>query len=918
MHTQTNLSTQAEHNASQEKALTKRLFDFCVDAATKTQVTTESKDETPALKPALDLINQLDSIIATLHPAFQLSKRNIINAAIYPEEDKAPYKKISHYVIASRLNTLLPHLIKHGLDLSDESSLHVCVNEVNHYAFKLFFENQPKNIPSLLVSTLASTATHPQKEQEQLMIVDDLLPRQSSDSLKGPLEVAATKLVSVTLVSKILNRTPVRSACDEPIPIRIITTLLKQTTEQTQETLSKIILLLLNHFIYTDADLKKIQITAATTCSTIIDQRILTTLKRLGTPDLTPAELNEAFQTTLREANGCADNNIKQVQKQLAALHAAGANINGDPIRGSENLLFAINTTQPTLLVTLLSLSYYFPEQLNRGLIAFIQLKSIVFSNASLLIQYGASLHAQDENGIPFLNMLLRLFVEINLRYPEQASLLIKPLLSFIKMGIDASSKKELDKAIFSFFSLSKESMKTPLFAPVVEELILAGADISQMNFSNQTFLFLLVYNGSAQAASYVCQALRLTHKLDVDYQGEFYRSTYYRSPFIDTDRFCNRANFTSERELVILAQGDTAVTDVLLAENFPITFATYVYKDFSNSNAQYTAIYEKLNAHIPNKFKPTPSRAIADKLSLSVVLNEEKAVVGTEMLSLNHNVYDAVSIVTTLTTKELITMKMQEILKLLNSLLAHDINTSVNKASVEFELTTNFLEELRKTRFDYITILTTKESFPLLTLLKNVTEDKQDYYRYAIWLLLSYAPYSQIQKLKTLDDEFNVVKKRLPKNTLTIIKQEIDKQRADLPDLCFYLNTRAKDPDERFYQRVITYQMMLNYLRNHPNSFLQAINLVIGKTRVLGFPGQTTRVLLAMQNDITCTHNKVKRPYIDRLRFSCMSDLNDPFILHSEKRMIDSALNFGRNYPDVKKEAEEKGSSVEAYKASW
>ena len=904
MRIQTTNFPQSKHDTAQEKVLSHLFFDLCLAAGSehqqeKAEADSEVKAEFPALARATHFINTLDARIASMQDLFQLNKKNILNGLILPEKGVDLPTKALHVVITFKLNTLFDLLVQCSEQEYDNTSIVIAAATLNYVAFK-FLHEQCKEVDSagLLMLVLKAKVSNARDEQTQSDIIRDLLPFISPEKLDDLLILAAKELHSPNIVAVLLSRIP-RPRLAHPSKFNVealIEALLNQTTVENQVKISQILLLLLSHFTFTAQTLNSTLITALKTCSAIVHPEVISKLKQLGAEVTQGLLLDYALEEMLAKVASFGEEKLNQrlnqILLQVDALHAAGAHLNHTPKRGINNLCNAVNSGKFILVEKLLSLSYFFPEQVQAVLRAcrlswgpdrvkivkaLVDLDGCVYSTSASASEYS------------ILIFLLHMAAERGGDAEE-----IMPICQSI---INNATWHQLNNVLESFMKLPAYVTNTTVFAKVIEALVVAGVPFNQFNpWQGYTLLGLLVKNNSALSLSYICQVMRLQIPNEIDR----FRAAYFTYPEIkpgalrlgDMNLGIGVNNYTTlSRDMYILANGNINIINILLSENYPIKESLAIYKELSVNNPAYKDIYDKLRNHTRPKHYPVASVAINDKFQSVKNINESKEDKDVEMQSLSVSTYNAIDYADSLSTFDLHTMKRSKLIDLINDLLTAE---SKNQP-ICFDKTVLFLEKLRQHRFDYISLLTNGKNFPLLHVLKIAKPATPDVTITAITILLAYAPYTQLKRFEE-QDEFALG--NLHKAVQKVIKQRLDKKDADLPDFAFYLRTRTEKNEMLFYNRVLTFSKLLVLLRANTVGLIEAIDQVIGDTKILFLPGKSTKILNAMKQYTMKQPEPVEitvrsAEYLNRLRFSYMSHLHEPFLLHAESDLQHEADSF-------------------------
>ena len=938
MHTQFIKSKKA-HNRAEEQAIAKRLYDLCVAAGLEeaklriksSKTATETKTEEPTkLDEAETAIRELDASIAALQKGnlFQLDKAVILNAelqleienldllvagvlkagnnrylaesqgailASYVTHSKTAGKKVNIpcCVVTLRLNSLLTLLLEHGIESSIPQALATAASELNYFAYKTLRARlrtiKNDTLLSLLTSALEAIPSNEEQTQDQEVIITDLIEENSQNPFfsNAPLETktklviyAALRLLSPALIEKIVVQ--LVGTTDLNLPLE---SLIEKLTPQNKDRIEKILHSLLNHLTFSEANVKKgllkaIEMDCATEAPAIIE---------ILKANVSVADLSIKVRDLIADGKASA--------KAIQALHTAAismspnpgtdtavAMLNPDHGTGYLNLRYTIERNNDALLEMLLTLSWFSTEQLNAALLhAFVCPETIKTEIFKILFAHGANFNLTlSRHGSAEITLAEHLLVFLQLSEQLLSPRDSEKALQLFLAGIPTLTKFELNELLLKVSICLPDKYAPEALKTIIRALVEAGTDLDARAPTGQTVLMYMIGHHNYQGAILLLELQKASGKIVMN-NGEYY---------IDMTGHHEHYSFQKQGLFDLLSSKKTDL--FLLAKANPDMIAAliaYGYRVSKDTLEMYEKIIAKKSPGLDSPYKDALSILTAhfkNQATLKVEqpeISDEKEEFGTELKPLTRSNTDTLTLhqIQQFTFKDFIAKRNPSTLaKALNCVLEADIEEANANNNHLFDNTINFIVKLKASRFDYIKVFTDTTHFPLRFILElaNKAPENSDrkHLANAANILLASAPFSQLQKIKSYEQLI----KSLPTLLKDLLKIEYDKPRADLPDLVFYLQHRAKKPDEQFYKRAVTLTSLLSKLRGQDANVKKIIEDEMRTTTILGFGGQTTRIMEAMLQEMQSTSLKSTLAVCSRLRFFYNYNANDPMIMHA------------------------------------
>ena len=864
-------------NQEQEQLLAKRLYRLCKDAV-ETEKNFDEKNENVSLKRAEQFIQTLDAKIQFLADDFTLSKTNIINSTLGAHEYLIKNTMgIPEYIIKHKMASLFDLIVEGENNAHLSQWMTYACQYLNEYAFRILHQrcNPEFNVQHVLL-VLNATPKDEQEAQIQQRLAEILLDENkrkrfiNGEHAKSVLDAACLTLNN-DLFMKFIPLFPW-----SPIQITILDQLTAKLTPETKEKVETIFLTVIEY-------------------SVLDVHTVLVNVARLDPDSKTPA----LVLLKLRERHQF---NLSAVEKDticpavLYALAAAGTEFNPDPETGDAMLGLTTKKDDPRVLEALLSTTYFYPAQLTKNAITNADIYSKkpslnYFKKMALLVKYGAALRRNKgvDRYAYLTGDLIDDFEKMSKTLtPSESQEIQDTIVEMNTKGIAALSKQNLGNT-FSSFVNSMLNVKSPLNAKIWDSFISAGADPYESFKSGETILFALVVGKEPEMLRTLQQMQNAHEKILMDY-GKFYYKIKNSNKAKPLDTHFGLletkldSSYKESNDLFLLADGDAKTIEVLMEFGLPVQAETIaVYQSLSvlsalENQANYANAVTTLNTYRRNWIKPdflisTNKKSISNdiestEIKLSPIFKANKRTLSVnEINQLEHKDFIAIN-------------KPQLLTKALLTLLDKDLEQLAHGTTEPFKDTMRFIEKMKKSRFDYMTILTDDDTLPLTHLIDKATNDNVEHIIDALRLMLSFTPFTQLSVLKKDEKAFKTKMKKLPEPLQKFLTTEFDKPRADMADLTFYLKSRSEKPDDQFFERAPVFSTLYQKLLATPDKPQEAIKSEIGNTTVYGFAGQTTRILKAMQNDLGNQGSIIS--YAKHLRFSFTKDLKHPTIVHA------------------------------------
>ena len=981
------LANQSSHDLELTRTISRQLFDLCVAAAiemnpktesadsqaTQTTIPLESKTEMNALAKAHVFIDELDSMIASFKKGgLQQSKAAIytcdVSGSLYSRESINSV----HNVIANRLDTLLPLLLK---EISDEKLLEAylsfAVKNLNYKAFSLLRDGLLRHkigaqqlAPQILAALEQSTASSAENIiQDQEKILGELArEREMQKHLSNietksnnALRLAATRAFSPKLVSLFAPMTSAAVIENTDLLTDLLNVINPEEMKGEQRNaipaqqakIQQIFDTLLTQFKFNQDKLNAALLLVIRLNGTIDVQEIMNLLKSKGAT-VSEAILNTSLRERLSDSGG-SNKSQPQIAKEIRILHAMGAKLNRDREDGLNSLRSISANGDACILQTVLELEYFSDSQLNDRLGYMLNANIFNLSQAALFVKYGASLYqptgtTERSHYFTLLQKAKQLDADsrptveeggfrgtfsFNLSSYQPA----RTIPAKITQAVFKTKTKQItDLCINGIENLNQEERAQLLFSLVMNvtryDSIINNAEDSAFYLTfvalfnslrnplalraqdNRTILFWLIKLGASTAVKFVCDKIK-AEKVPLTSQGSFYYkipgdheklelSVYIQSlaEVVDSynsfDALKDKLKQTETTDLYILANANTVIIKALKEAGFSISdSALSVYKKIGDSQ-KATNYQEFFSAHatLSTWKNPGKSQPSTQPISSTTPVNDDEGEIkeGKELGAIQQrqaspDLIYSISELKKLSNTQIITMKPKQIAAALNLILETDTSDFDENQDSDFKDTIDFLRRIDEFRFDYMRILTDETHFPLRNIIQfglrllKVRPEIETALIAAVRVLLANAPYSQMKKLTADEKEFLTLIKSLPKKLAEFLQGEIKKPHATVGDLAYYLVNRAKEPDDKFYKRVETFNQLIEFLTKPADEKASAIDRMKAhqskiaelksQTEIAMFAGKTTKIFEGLEHERNQAPADRGPAYIDRVRFS-------------------------------------------------
>ena len=822
---------------------------------------------------------------------------------------------ITYLVVTYRLHSVLTLLLQHGIKASEAEALNTAAKELNDFAFQtLIVRNKPDKadtLTNLLLLTLQRKPIDTEEARDQEAIASYLIEENNripfitnqSDAIKLELvKLAAVNAVSLTLVDKLI---PFTKLTQNKINFDgfNLESLFTEQTPQNKDQIEKILYSLLTHYYFyayflTHGLLEAIQKNYVEKAPADTQEAPAITLLKVHGAAVTQAELDEALKQVIsrKEYTDCST--------RIKALHKAGSKINPTPQLGNTNLEGAIKSNDHLRLETILTLSWFSTEQLNQALTFALKSSGISTEIFKTLFAHGTSFYGtlrangslETTFGYLFHKITADSYIDNtahNDTKKEKAITEKNNAITILLLGIPTLTKPELKEMLLTFATLkvqydNGEYYDLLALDDILRAMLAAGADIHTRSASGQTILASMIFHKNYPGALRILELQHAEGNIVEDNGKYYYLFENHHFYFAQSRSYFNSLIVSSTSDLFLLARGNPSIITALMKYRFPITKDTLAtYERISKINNQYhndfitTALptlvdYSKRQKHT---FKAAPEL-------------KENAELGTELKSVTKPSTREFNPVLTLalTHEDFIATRNPSVLaEVLNRVIEADIAEAAEAKDHDFSSTIHFIITLKEARFDYIKILADETHLPLraiLTAASKIPKENVAPYYTALMILLSNAPFSQFLKLKSDNAAYEKLLKSLPEDSS--IKELMDCEagvpRADLPDLLFYLQQRAKNPDDQFDKRAETLAEFLRLVRTD-GMITMHLKTAMKGTTIIGLSSQTTRLMKSMRHELHFVglRRNIEPAYFKSLRFFATPNYKDPMIQHAE-----------------------------------
>ena len=922
---------------------------------------------TTAMKTAINAVLKLDTVIESLKSlSYSLSKKNILEKYVYtpPSHTDLESKELTSRIISPqtildcaiefRYTTLLNILQNQGVLLL--GSLYFAALRHNYEALLAIKEDHPLQYKAHSARLLLAALHHAPRgvisRKDQISIVTDLLkattPEEIDNLKQGFIEtpsyepefhnvfavLAQVLQINIAEALSAADRNPLQLAAlvaqspelvDLLIPHTaaianksLLVDLINLTNQKNIKKISQILTSLLTHDTFDAEQLSAALLKAI--CSNYVKEapEIITLLESKGAV-ATAKQLNIRARETLIVASTAAYSNLPKLQIELVALCARGADLNPTFTEGNVNLNYAETCGHYDILVAVLRLCYFSPEQLNIALTTNAKKALITPVKTLTYLEHGGDLQFTKTNNH---NNLILFFLKAYMSEDDLKSRsttttsnsngpqpideknfedMTQKVFSMSTNGIDNLSKEECSQMLI--FLAPHANNVSALFFHVLDLLLKKSTEIYQKDSDGRTLLYHLVKAKNEKGVALFCQQI-LDRNLPTITHGSFYYKDDTFALQDTVESIFDKIEWNETTDLFLLAQANAAITDSLMKIKFAVNDETLKYYNKTGFSRA-----PRLQEHQTALQKKTKHTIVLPDEKLEPEESELKSI---PKINTGSDLTYSITELQTLTSEQFISSKPKNLALALNKLIEIDMETRLNNPDYAFTYTIQFLLNLQKARFDYITILTDKTYFPLralATTIARISKLRPKLEAEAIAaaeVLLANAPYSQLKKLRENEKEYDALLKSLPTPFKQHLEKEIKKPRATLGDLAFYLKQRSKNPDDRFYERVPCFNEIVAF-ENKAEEKNEApptakerqtfYDKVRSKTTVAFFAGETTRIIDAMQQEEKHISNAANPNYLTRLRFSSMAAHR--FIVHTKEEINNVLDEHNKNRPD-------------------